>query len=152
MTARSIVAPLFALTALFATAASAEGHGHARFACHEDVKAFCGDVKISEGREGIQACLKLHESQLSDACKTQRAEVKAHIEAFKAACGHDVETMCPAAKTSDEPRFEAIHECLRAHKADLSDSCKTFRQQMRSRFHRPGADESEPAATEGVKQ
>ncbi len=44
--------------------------------------------------------------------------------AFKAACGADVEKFCP-----DAAHGKAVFECLKTHKGDLSDTCKTFQEQ-----------------------
>jgi hypothetical protein len=41
----------------------------AREACSDDAKMFCADSKPGHGR--IVACLKNHESELSDACKEE---------------------------------------------------------------------------------
>jgi len=41
----------------------------ARAACRDDAEKFCKDTERGHGR--IIACLKSHEGELSDACKTQ---------------------------------------------------------------------------------
>jgi hypothetical protein len=129
MKIQTFVLPAFAFVSLFATAASADPGRHGG-ACREDVKKFCGDVRVSEGRAGVQACLKQHESELSQSCTSQRAERKAHVDAFKAACGHDVETLCKeeVAKSEETPgeHFHAVFHCLKEHKAEVSESCKAF--------------------------
>ncbi len=50
-----------------------QGRQHLRAveqACQGDVAKFCADVKPGAGRLG--ACLRAHESELSEACKAQR--------------------------------------------------------------------------------
>ena len=80
MRIRSVLGPAFAAVALFASAAWAqEGHKHAAFkaACGGDVQKLCAD---SPKGKAVFECLKTHESELSDTCKTFRAEHHRHAE------------------------------------------------------------------------
>ena len=92
----------------------------AKGACKADVDKFCKGIKPGQGR--IWACLKSNEAQLSDACKTQMAQMREHFKEFKAACMADVQKFCqgiPAGKGK-------IAACLKSHETELSDSCKEF--------------------------
>ena len=75
MRIRSIVMPAFAAVVLLGTAARAEeGHRHGaafRAACGQDVEKLCADAPKGKA---VFECLKTHEAELSDSCKTFRAE------------------------------------------------------------------------------
>ncbi len=45
--------------------------------CASDIEKFCHDVKPGKGR--YRACLKAHESELSDACKKHLEEPHKHM-------------------------------------------------------------------------
>jgi hypothetical protein len=51
-----------------------EARQELKSACKDDIRKFCGDVKVGAGR--ILRCMKEHEPELSDACKKERAELK----------------------------------------------------------------------------
>jgi len=44
-------------------------------ACAADVKQFCADIKPGEGR--VEACMKAHVANVSDACKVAMANAAA---------------------------------------------------------------------------
>ena len=56
---------------------------------------------------------------LASAAFAQEAHEKRGAE-FKAACGADVEKTCAGTE------HKAMFECLKAHKPDLSEGCRTF--------------------------
>lgn len=78
-------------------------------ACRADYKKLCDGVKPGEGR-GL-ACLKQHESELSDGCKTALSDAKDCVAKAKELCG---------AEGGDAEKRRA---CLKAHAADLGQ-CK----------------------------
>jgi len=157
--------PAVALVALFATAAVAEenaavsptvqapqtrgwhGHMHGK-ACRSDVKKLCADVRIGEGRAGIEACLSSHEAQLSEPCATQRATRKAHKAEFQAACGHDVETLCASTRAAADAEagehVRGVFQCLKTHQAELSSSCATYRTALKAQHSRSFRGEEAP--------
>jgi hypothetical protein len=51
-----------------------------------------------------------------------------HGQAMKAACGADVQKFCPTLQPGPDMRA-----CIRKNYASLSDSCKSFIEQMRAR-------------------
>jgi len=55
-----------------------DGHDFAkvREACRPDVERLCKDIKPGGGR--IRACLKAHETELSDGCKAAIKDARAH--------------------------------------------------------------------------
>jgi hypothetical protein len=98
--------------------ASAQAHGPMA-ACRDDVQKFCADVQPGEGR--IIKCLKLHENELSSGCRAAGEYARAHENAFKAACQHDIETVCKGV----EPGGGRIIACLKAHQDQLSEGCRS---------------------------
>lgn len=115
---------------LFGLAASAQEEARpAGNACRGDLERLCGDVKPGGGTR-IQ-CLKDHEAELSDSCRTQIAEhsQQGHEHAGKIvqACGEDAKKLC----TDVEPGSGGIPRCLRDHEADLSTGCRDALPQPR---------------------
>jgi hypothetical protein len=49
--------------------------------CAADIEKFCHDVKPGKGR--YRACLKQHESELSEACKKHLAQPPKHMRRHK---------------------------------------------------------------------
>jgi len=85
--------------------------------CKEDIKKFCAEVKPGEGR--IIKCLKEHENELSESCKTHKAVKKEEHNKFKAACKDDIKKLCKDGKGKG-----AKIGCLKANEASLSEKCK----------------------------
>jgi hypothetical protein len=65
--------------------ARAEAREKFRAACASDVQKFCANVERAKG--AIRSCLETNESQLSDTCKTARAE-RAAARAERAAANN----------------------------------------------------------------
>jgi hypothetical protein len=67
----------------------------AKDACEPDIKKFCADVQQGEGR--IRRCLKSHEAELSEGCKTTIAKAKQKIQT-------GTSTPAPADKAAPETK------------------------------------------------
>lgn len=76
-------------------------------ACRADFKKLCSGVKPGEGR-GAQ-CLKQHEAELSDGCKTAMAGAARCLEKVREVCG--------------DGDAAARKACVKEHAAELGD-CK----------------------------
>jgi len=63
----------------------AEAREKYRAACADDVQKFCANVERAKG--AIRSCLETNASQLSDSCKTARAD-RAAARAERAAAGN----------------------------------------------------------------
>lgn len=123
-----------------------ESVGKVRKACKDELEKFCSDLKPGGG--GISACLGNHEADLSDACKTARAEAREKANQAKErmnrarACANDAEKFCKDVKGRSE-----INKCLDANIDQLSDACSAVRQK------KPAAEGArEPAQPEPAKQ
>lgn len=86
--------------------------------CHEDVRKFCAKVKSGEGR--ISKCLKDHEADLSQACKSHLRTMFAHMQEAREACSEDAKKLCK----DMSPGHGRIVACLKQHESELSDACK----------------------------
>ena len=122
---------------VWAAAASAQGPDAA---CAFDVQKFCAGVKAGGGR--IMACLKEHNADLSQGCKDAFAKAGKSGGAPKAAggwyksCEADVAKLC-----KDVPAGKGrIAQCLTAHSAQLSPTCKAMLE------NRPAAKSGTPKA------
>ncbi|HXN05584.1 MAG TPA: cysteine rich repeat-containing protein [Nitrospiria bacterium] len=119
-----------------------EGRGE-NDACKADFEKYCKDVKPGEGR--IMQCMKEHEKDFSQACKTHMAEKKEMMEKkikeAREACKGDVEKYCKDVK----PGGGRIMQCLAEHKDQLSDTCK---ENLRSK---PSGDHKGMGDQKGMK-
>jgi len=88
-------------------------------ACAADKAKFCANLTkpLTVGK-----CLKEHEAQLSDACKTKVANAMAQAEMRKA-CKADVKKFCEGVK----PGEGRIAACLKQHEGKLSAGCDAAR-------------------------
>ncbi len=82
--------------------------------CLADVQRLCKDL-APDNRNGMMQCLKDHEADLSDACKS-RLQTFAHEP-----CAQYAMTLC---STVEQGNKRAMVHCLREHDAELSASCK----------------------------
>ncbi|HME84453.1 MAG TPA: cysteine rich repeat-containing protein [Roseiarcus sp.] len=106
---------IFALGAvlMLSTSAGYAAPSSVAKSCKADVKKLCADVKPGSG--GITACVNEHFKDLSADC--QVAIIR--VAALGKACEADAKSVC-----ADVKRKAAIPACLKAHAANLSDSCK----------------------------
>lgn len=107
--------------------------------CKADVEKFCKDVKPGGGK--LNACMKEHESELSQACTDKRAAKKAKMAAAKKACEPDVAKFCKDVKPGDG----AIKQCLQSHESELAQECKDTHLVKKKHDH--GKSITTPATT-----
>ena len=90
--------------------------------CAADVRQFCGDVRVGEGR--VESCLHDNEARLSVACKERRAAAEVRfrhrVEELVAACGLDADRLCSGVR----PGAGRLVACLIRQQDDLSSSCR----------------------------
>jgi Cysteine rich repeat len=119
-----IVAAVVAAVLLSARAARAEDP------CAEDVKQFCGDVRIGRGR--VQDCLRKNDANLSAACRAKRAAVERRFQAlaqeYGAACQLDMPRLCSEVK----PGGGRVLACLLRQLDDLSGSCRAVTERYQA--------------------
>ena len=90
------------------------GMGPMGGACKADFEKFCKDA----GREKM-GCMKEHEKDLSEGCKTQMAKMKDEF-IKKNPCFAETQKLCPGMKPGDGK----FGPCMDEHEKDLSDTCK----------------------------
>jgi len=95
-------------------------------ACGADVKKFCGQVSMGEGR--LVLCMMAHEDKLDSKCDVALYEASRNleraldrVEQAADACWPDIEKHC----TETAPGGGRVAQCLTAKKASLSQSCQT---------------------------
>lgn len=79
-------------------------------ACRSDARSLCSQVEPGGGR--IAACLKAHEGQLSEGCRSALPVMQR--------CATEVEALCGGAGGQRERR-----SCLRDNAAKLSPECRS---------------------------
>ena len=90
--------------------------------CLADVKQFCAEVPVGGGR--IQACLKEHDAQISEACRTRVDALMKEAGLAYAACRCDIGYFC----SNVAPGGGRIVSCLEDNKEHLSPSCASMLQ------------------------
>ena len=80
----------------------------------EDVKRLCPEAR---SREEVQACMKQHKNELSDACKAAGKKAQEYLKA----CRDDMKKLC-----SDVERGGGrIFRCLKEKESSLSEPCRS---------------------------
>jgi hypothetical protein len=104
--------------------------------CQSDVEKYCSDASSKDPRE-IGKCLESHASDLTAECSSFHEKMKARHEAFhqqikklEESCKNDSSQYCP------DLRGPQQMGCLVQNTANLSDSCKTQVEQMKTAHQR----------------
>ncbi|MBX3604472.1 MAG: hypothetical protein KF788_04340 [Piscinibacter sp.] len=98
-----------ALTLLAGAGAQAADTPASGGACRSDSRSLCSGVQPGGGR--VIACLKSHESELSEACRAALPVMER--------CAGEVQSLCGSA---GGPR--ALRSCLRENAGKLSPECR----------------------------
>ena len=99
--------------------------------CKGDIQKFCAGIQPGGAR--YRDCLEQHAAELSPACQTHVAKVKARGAAWHQACQADVQKFCGGVT----PDRGNLVRCLRAHHGDLSQACKDQLAKRRQRRQGP---------------
>ena len=93
-------------------------------ACEPEIKAYCSQVTLGEGR--LLACFYAHEDKISGTCQWAIYEGAAQLEQFAAAVTHlarecmdDLEKFCAEVEHGEG----RVGTCLLEHKAEVTDAC-----------------------------
>lgn len=98
--------------------ASAARAGEAQLPCQADVRKLCAKVAPGGGR--IQACLKAHESELSEECRSRLDGLGREAGRLAAHCRWDIAQFC-----TDVPMGGGhVLQCLQTNEDQLSPGCK----------------------------
>jgi hypothetical protein len=93
-------------------------HESSHGACAKDAKILCAGVPHGGG--AVMKCLKENEAKLSPECKAEGAKMKDAMKEVKNACHDDMSKFCGDMK----PGKGRIMKCMKAHKNELSQTCK----------------------------
>jgi hypothetical protein len=115
--ARNLFALAVVAALAVATAARAED---TEGACSEDAARLCGDAGPSKG--SAARCLRKHEEELSEGCKSLLAEPQQRRADAGEACGDDAARLC--ADVQPGRSNTGMLNCLRANAQSLSDACR----------------------------
>jgi hypothetical protein len=119
----TIVVAIFPLIATPAFAADQDpdaGSQSVRQACASDYMKFCAgqDAHSDSGR----TCMRTHRSEFTQTCQNAMAARRAEMmERIKTACAADIAKFCNTGSQTDE----GPGRCLRDHRDQLSDGCKS---------------------------
>jgi len=110
--------PLLALAAGEPAPAGPQGPAPGRGACRADVQRLCGDVQPGSG--GRRACLRQHQSELSQQCQERIGQMRQRVAQMRAACSGDVQRLCSGVQRG----HGAVAQCMRQHESELSSQCR----------------------------
>ncbi|HVE14779.1 MAG TPA: hypothetical protein VNI01_15395 [Elusimicrobiota bacterium] len=114
----------------------AGGGGRVPVSCREDLKRFCGDSRR------LFKCLREHEDVLSEGCKSDVDEKIRQGETARAVCADDQLRFC----AEEGPSVQEIRRCMRKHKDELSEKCRSAVLGLLS----PAADRGAVQAPDGA--
>lgn len=135
---RSYCYGLFALAASILTLLNASSDVRAQDvlkACETDIKKYCSQVKLGDGR--LLACMYAHEDKLSAQCDLAIADAADQLDWFLssvreaiAICAPDIEKHC-ADVAAGQGR---VYACLRIKKDEIGDDCKAVVDEVSARL------------------
>jgi hypothetical protein len=151
--ARWSIVTFFAASAAFAQTGGRPGEiAKLRADCGQEIQRLCRGVEPGGGR--IVECLLSHRGRLTSACNSVLPAARASLMPnspvrsmapayqarpaggnrvasagnFRAACGHDAQSLCAGASREDH----GVFKCLVSHRVELSATCRSFFQGMRA--------------------
>jgi hypothetical protein len=86
--------------------------------CEADIARLCKDVPMGSGR--IQACLKEHETEVSEACRTKIDELATEAQVLAVVCRWDMGLFCSGVA----PGGGRLLACLQQNASGLSGACE----------------------------
>ena len=135
---RNFQALLFAVVAsalMVLNATSAARSQDVLMACEPDIKKYCSQVTLGDGR--LLACMYAHEDKISEQCDVAIADAADQLDWFLssvreaiATCAPDIEKHC-ADVAAGQGR---IYACLRIKKDEIGDDCKAVVDNVTARL------------------
>jgi hypothetical protein len=116
----TVIAALCLVTAAGLTQDEAVAPKQGKGACKADAEKFCKGIRPGGGR--IWACLKSHESDLSQPCRDGMAQAREKGKEFANACKEDRHKFCKGIPMGKG----RIVSCLKSHEAGLTEACRAF--------------------------
>ncbi len=106
-----VASMMFFIGLLTASSASAAGE------CKGDLARFC---QGAQGPKQELECLKMNREQLSPQCKMHIVTVLKAVKNVHEDCAPEIYAFCPGV----QPGGGRVLKCLKAHKSELSPTCK----------------------------
>ena len=94
-------------------------------ACEADIKTFCSQVTLGDGR--LLACMYAHEDKISPECDVAIADAADQLDWFLSSVREALETCAPDIQkhcADVEAGQGRIYACLRIKKDKIGDDCK----------------------------
>jgi hypothetical protein len=106
-------------------------------ACGADADKFCKGLKPGDGKYG--ACMKEHKDEVSQGCKDamtagmekRKEKMEGRKKELEAACASDTDKFCKGTTPGDKK----WGPCMKDHKDELSDTCKSAWKDMMHEMH-----------------
>jgi hypothetical protein len=94
-------------------------------ACEADIKSYCSQVTLGDGR--LLACMYAHEDKISPECDVAIADAADQLDWFLSSVREALETCAPDIQkhcADVEAGQGRIYACLRIKKDQIGDDCK----------------------------
>ena len=94
-------------------------------ACEADIKTYCSQVTLGDGR--LLACMYAHEDKISPECEVAIADAADQLDWFLSSVREALETCAPDIQkhcADVEAGQGRIYACLRIKKDQIGDDCK----------------------------
>ena len=94
-------------------------------ACEADIKTYCSQVTLGDGR--LLACMYAHEDKISPECDVAIADAADQLDWFLSSVREALETCAPDIQkhcADVEAGQGRIYACLRIKKDQIGDDCK----------------------------
>jgi hypothetical protein len=94
-------------------------------ACEADIKTYCSQVTLGDGR--LLACMYAHEDKISPECDVAVADAADQLDWFLSSVREALETCAPDIQkhcADVEAGQGRIYACLRIKKDQIGDDCK----------------------------
>ena len=104
-------------------------------ACEADIKAYCSQVTLGDGR--LLACMYAHEDKISPECDVAIADAADQLDWFLSSVREALETCAPDIQKhcADVDAGQGrIYACLRIKKDQIGDDCKAVVDNVTARL------------------
>lgn len=104
-------------------------------ACEADIKTFCSQVTLGDGR--LLACMYAHEDKISPECDVAIADAADQLDWFLSSVREALETCAPDIQKhcADVDAGQGrIYACLRIKKDQIGDDCKAVVDNVTARL------------------
>jgi len=104
-------------------------------ACEADIKTYCSQVTLGDGR--LHACMYAHEDKISPECDVAIADAADQLDWFLSSVREALETCAPDIQkhcADVEAGQGRVYACLRIKKDQIGDDCKAVVDNVTTRL------------------